>query len=476
LRRVTPAVCYFLKHTVFFFKVSADHDTIVALSTPPGRSGIGVIRLSGAGAVSILRSLLLDSAFTPEPARVILKSIYDPASGDKLDSALVTYFKAPHSFTGEDVIEISCHGSPALLTQMIELSLSLGARAADRGEFTFRALLNGRLNLTQAEAVRDLIEAQTRAAVRQAAKQLGGEFSARLQPYKNSLIEIIVPLESALEFVEDDLPEDLLVNMADRLSNLGKDLEQLASTFRAGKLFKDGLRITLAGRPNAGKSSIFNRLLSSNRAIVTDIPGTTRDTITELISVSDVPIALTDTAGLRSAIDSIERLGIERTHRSIVDADLTILVLDGTQNISDEETSLLNNTRNNKFLIVLNKSDLPDFIPSATRQVVFDAPVLEVSAKTGAGIELLRSSLLNSFAINDLSDSDFIITNARHFDLLCQSANAVTRAEALMRNREGEELVLQELHIALQFLGEITGETTPEEILTHIFSTFCIGK
>jgi tRNA modification GTPase len=460
----------------FFFKVPADQDTIVALSTPPGRSGVGVIRLSGANSLSILREFLLDPTYTPEPARVTLKSIHDPVGGDKLDSALVTYFKAPHSFTGEDVVEVSCHGSPALLTQIIELALSLGARAADRGEFTFRAVVNGRLNLTQAEAVRDLIDAQTSTAVRQAAKQLGGEFSARLQPFKKTLIEIIVPLESSIEFVEDDLPEDLLVNMADRLADLASDIDHLASTFRAGRLFKDGVRVTLAGRPNAGKSSVFNRLLRFGRAIVTDIPGTTRDTISEVINISDVPIIITDTAGIRSAADPLERLGIERTHRSIIDADLTILISDGTQHLNDEEAALLGDPHKGKFLIALNKSDLPDFLTSRERRITFDIPILEVSAKTGAGIESLRNAILNSFAVDSFGDSDFIVTNARHFDLLTRSFNAVTEAEALMRNREGEELVLQELHMALRLLGEITGETTSEDILTHIFSTFCIGK
>ncbi|HEX5709190.1 MAG TPA: GTPase, partial [Pyrinomonadaceae bacterium] len=254
-------------------------DTIVALSTPPGRSGIGVVRMSGAGALALVRSLLREEEFDPEPNRVSLKSIHDPESGAVIDRALVTYFKAPHSFTGEDVIELSCHGSPPLLLHVIDAILRRGARAADPGEFTLRALSNGRLNLSQAEAVRDLIDARTFAGVRQAARQLGGELSARLQPVKDALIEIIVPLESALEFVEDDLPEDVTRDVAHKLSSLVARLSDLARTFRSGRLLKDGLRVTIVGRPNVGKSSLFNGLLAMDRAIVTEIPGTTRDSL-----------------------------------------------------------------------------------------------------------------------------------------------------------------------------------------------------
>ncbi|HEX8853648.1 MAG TPA: GTPase, partial [Pyrinomonadaceae bacterium] len=235
-------------------------DTIVALSTPTGRSGVGVIRLSGPHSLEHARRLLRDEDFAPEPNYVTLKNLRDPHTGEVLDRALVTYFKSPHSFTGEDTVELSCHGSPLLLLRVIDTLLELGARAADPGEFTLRALSNGRMNLTQAEAIRDLIDAQTNAAVRQAARQLGGELSARIRPVKDTLINIIVPLESALEFVEDDLPELAAVEIEYQLAGLAEDLSQLANTFRSGRLLKDGLKVALVGRPNAGKSSLFNRL------------------------------------------------------------------------------------------------------------------------------------------------------------------------------------------------------------------------
>jgi tRNA modification GTPase len=297
-------------------------DTIVALSTPPGRSGIGVIRLSGPQSLEILRRLVHDPQFTPEANHVQLKSLRDLESNEVLDRALITYFKAPHSFTGEDVIELSCHGSPVLLRQLIDAILTLDARLAEPGEFTLRALAHGRLNLSQAEAIRDLINAQTSAAVRQAARQLNGELSSLLQPIKEALLEIIVPLESSLEFVEDDLPDVAVDRISQKLSDLINQLEKLAATFRAGRLLRDGLKVTLVGRPNVGKSSLFNSLLVADRAIVTSVPGTTRDTLSEVINIKGIPVLLTDTAGVRSADDEIEALGVERTRRAMADANL----------------------------------------------------------------------------------------------------------------------------------------------------------
>lgn len=451
-------------------------DTIVALSTPPGRSGIGVVRMSGDESLALLKRLLREDAYQPESHRVQLKKIYDPECGEVLDSALVTYFKSPHSFTGEDVIELSCHGSPPLLLRVIDALLQLGARAADPGEFTMRALSNGRLNLGQAEAVRDLIEAQTLAAVQQAARQLGGELSARLQPIKNRLLDIVVPLESALEFVEDDLPEDITARVAKNLSDLTRQLEDLASTFRSGRLLKEGLKVTLAGRPNVGKSSVFNKLLAKNRAIVTDVPGTTRDSLGEVINVEGVPVLLTDTAGVRTSPDHIERLGIERTHQAMVDADLVLVVLDGSEPHTDEDLEVLAKAAQSRYLIALNKSDLESFSYENLPDACDPRSVVAVSAKNGSGVDALRRTIIEPFKTEAVDDSDFLITNARHYDLLRRAADSLRRSNELIRRRTSEELSLSGLYDALRFLGEITGETTPEDVLTQIFSTFCIGK
>ena len=451
-------------------------DTIVALSTPPGRSGVGVIRLSGPDSLDYLKSLLRKADFSPEPNRVSLHTLRAPENDEILDRALVTYFKAPQSFTGEDVVELSCHGSPVLLLHVIDALLGLGARTADPGEFTLRALSNGRLNLGQAEAIRDLIDAQTHAAVRQAARQLGGELSARLQPFKDALIELIVPLESSLEFVEDDLPELALAQLTHNLQQLSLNLTSLAETFRSGRLLKEGLKIALVGQPNVGKSSVFNRLLASDRAIVTDIPGTTRDSLSELLTIEGVPILLTDTAGVRQAGDPIEQLGIERTRRAIADADLVIVVIDGSRNILPEDEAIYAEVIDSKHLIAINKSDLDSFDKGRMGGLVHGISLLPVSAKTGAGFDLLRRAILAPFSNSVPQDSGFLITNARHFDLLKRAADSLSSSQTVIQQGASEDLILVGLYDALRYLGEITGETTPDDILSEIFSTFCIGK
>lgn len=451
-------------------------DAIVALSTPPGRSGIGVIRVTGSQTLELLRSLLKEPDYNPVPRRASLKALRDPRDGEVIDHSLVTYFKAPHSFTGEDVAEISCHGSPPLILSLVDALLFYGARTAMPGEFTMRALSNGRLNLAQAEAVRDLIEAQTHAAVRQAARQLGGELSARLQPLKDSLVEIIVPLESSLEFVEDDLPADITHDILHKLSRLAAQAEELANTFSRGRLLKDGLKVTLVGRPNVGKSSIFNKLLLSERAIVTDIPGTTRDTLNEVINIENVPVLLTDTAGVRTSSDRIEQLGIERTRRAAVDADLVIVVIDGSQPLTAEDEQILKEVADNRFIIALNKSDLESFRPNLEFLQADEMTLVPISAKTGAGLTSLRAAIMEPFSSSGLHESSFVITNARHYDLLRRAAASIQSSVESLKAKASEEIILADLYNALRFLGEITGETTPEDVLTEIFSAFCIGK
>lgn len=448
-------------------------DTIVALSTPPGRSGIGVIRLSGPRALEIARRLVQDTDFTPEPNHVVLKSLRDLESGEILDRSLITYFKAPHSFTGEDVIELSCHGSPVLLRQIVDAVLKLDARSAGPGEFTLRALAHGRLSLSQAEAVRDLINAQTSAAVRQAARQMNGELSTLIQPIKDALLDIIVPLESSLEFVEDDLPDVAIDRITTNLSNLINHVEKLATTFRTGRLLRDGLKVTLIGRPNVGKSSLFNSLLVADRAIVTDVPGTTRDTLSEVINIYGIPVQLTDTAGVRSSDDQIEALGVERTRRAIVDADLVIVVLDLSEPLTSEDKEVLAEVVECLTIVVFNKSDLN---PAKRPNNYQAGNGIIISAKTGAGLEDLRAAIISPFADRDIHDTGLLITDARHYDLLRRTQSALATASESLSQRLSEELVLVGLYNALQYLGEITGETTPDDVLSQIFATFCIGK
>ena len=451
-------------------------DTIVALSTPPGRSGIGVIRLSGLRPLEILRILVSDSSFTPEPGRVTLKRIFEPKTNNLLDEALITFFKAPHSFTGEDVVELSCHGSPVLLRQIIDSILSLDARVAGPGEFTLRAVSAGRVDLAQAEAIRDLINAQTTAAVRQAARQMGGELSLRFQPVKDALIGIIVVLESSIEFVEDDLPEVSIAQFEIRLRHIIDELEKISATFRSGRLLRDGLRVALVGRPNVGKSSLFNGMLSVDRAIVTDVPGTTRDSLTELIGIRGIPVWLTDTAGIRDSEDKIEKLGVERTRRAIADADLIVLVLDGSQKLTNVDLQILIELDGTTHVIAANKMDLDSFTSKEIRQARDNVLIQDVSAVIGTGLGSLGDAILAPFAGSEIAENGLLITDARHFDLLQRAVESLRAAHSLFRMRAGEELVLVGLHDALRFVGEITGETTSEDILSQIFATFCIGK
>ena len=448
-------------------------DTIVAVATPPGRSAIGVIRLSGPRSVEIVQRLIRDEEFTPEPNLVVLKRIMAWNSEEILDYALVSFFARPHSFTGEDMVEISCHGSPVILRQVLDLIQNFEARLAGPGEFTMRACKNGKMNLSQAEAIRDLINAQTNAAAQQATRQLKGELSSALQSCKQELIRVIVRLESALEFVEDDLPEVQLAETKDRLTDVLGVVRDLALSYATGHLLREGLKVALIGRPNVGKSSVFNRLLRSDRAIVTEVPGTTRDSLTERISLQGIPVSLTDTAGIRKAGDRIEEIGVERTHRAMADADLLVVVMDGSTEILPEDLAVLSQASQVAHVVVVNKCDLP--------QVRLDEElsrhkVVHISALTGQGLDHLSTAILEPFGSVDSEAAGLLITDSRHYDLLRRAQSSLEESMELLDQSASEELVLVGLHNALKFLGEITGETTAEDILTQIFSTFCIGK
>jgi tRNA modification GTPase len=444
--------------------------TIVALSTPRGRGALAVIRLSGPLAINIATQLAGLGDIEPRKAKLARIT-----SGDQIvDEVLLTCFLAPHSLTGEDVVEISCHGSPAVVRQIIDRTLALGATLAGPGEFTLRALSNGKINLAQAEAIRDLIAAQTDAAVKQATRQLSGELSKTLDPFKEKLVEVIVLLESALEFVEDDLPAPSVNAIEETLAALIKGVEKLSGSFSAGRLLQDGVRVTIAGRPNVGKSSLFNSLIQHERAIVTEIPGTTRDTLSEAIDLGGVPVILTDTAGVRETTDGIETLGIERTQRALGDADLVLVVIDGAGEVGPSDLDLLGQTANSRRLVVMNKCDLASFRASSS---CVEAPeAINVSARTGEGLDDLRAAMLESLNSAGIEDQGLLITNVRHYDLLCRAKQELELAQAVFRDRHSEELVLAPLHDALRYLGQITGETTTEDILSEIFATFCIGK
>ena len=449
-------------------------DAIVALATPTGRSGIGVIRLSGNDALSIARKLTNDAAFSPAPRIAYLKHLIDPVDADVIDEAIVTFFEGPHSFTGEDVVEISCHGSPVVLRRVIDICLSLDARLADPGEFSLRALANGRMNLAEAEAIRDLIDAQTTAAARQAVRQMSGELSLSLQPVKDDLLDAIVVLESAIEFVEDDLPTVENEKLQRKLAQSAEALRAIAKTYKSGHLIREGLRVAIVGRPNVGKSSLFNALVGSDRAIITDIAGTTRDQIHERFTIGDIPISLIDTAGLRETTDVVESIGVGRAKATMADSDLVIVMLDASEPAAEEDRAIIDSVEGLNFIVAANKVD-----KMQNRQLAGVHSLIEtvlISAKTGEGLDDLRAAMIRPFSTDDASSTGFLITDARHYDLFVRAGAELEQSIGQLQEKLSEEIVLIGLHNALRYLGEVTGETTTEDMLTRIFSTFCIGK
>jgi tRNA modification GTPase len=328
------------------------------------------------------------------------------------------------------------------------------------------------MNLSQAEAIRDLIDAQTVVAARQSVRQLRGELSNALEPLRDNLLDIIVILESSLEFVEDDLPDFQAENIKQKLTAIVDELSKMASTFQAGKLLREGLRVALVGRPNVGKSSLFNALLGQERAIVTEIAGTTRDQIHEKFTINNIPISLIDTAGLRETSDVVESIGVERSKRTMVDADLVIVILDGSEDLAFEDKEIISQVAEFNHVIVINKSDLRQ----SAITVANKSNVVRVSAKTGYGLNDLQKAIIAPFALQDADDAGFLISDARHNDLLLRAKSEIETSVRLIDEKMSEEIILIGLHNAMLFLGQVTGETTTEDMLTRIFSTFCIGK
>jgi tRNA modification GTPase len=444
-------------------------DTIVAISTPPGRGGIGIVRLSGPNSRRIVHTFLEFRHLLWRPWSSQLAKLLDSARSP-VDEVVVTFFPAGHSYTFEDVVEIGCHGAPVVLRLCVEQAVSAGARVAEPGEFTLRAYTNGRMDLPQAEAVRDLIDSTTLYQARVAAQQMEGSVSRRILPFKGQLVELISLLEAGIDFAEDDISVASPEEIRRRLGLIQNALNALLSTFAAGKLVYQGFTLTIAGRPNVGKSSLFNRLLEQERAIVTDIPGTTRDTVSETTSLAGIPVRLVDTAGIRESVDQVESLGIERSYQAMADADLTILVLDASEPLTVEDRALLHKLADRKPLLAGNKSDL-------ARQMEDIADLHPVSATAGIGIAELKASALHRLVPQGLTAPESgSITSLRHEALLRESAEALENAQRALSFGIPHEMLLLDLYAALRPIDAITGATTADDILNRIFSTFCIGK
>lgn len=465
-------------------------DTIVAIATPPGRGGIGVVRLAGPEAKAITLPMLrlkhelepgraifaelIEACGAGAPVRESVENALTPISTQRIDEVVVTYFSKPHSYTTDDIVEISAHGSPVVLGHIVELAIARGARLAEPGEFTMRAFLNGRIDLAQAEAVRDLIESQTLYQAKVAAQQLEGALSRRLQPIKQKLVELIASLEAGIDFAEDDVSVMPASHILEALNSIRAPLQQLASSFAYGKILHQGLTLAIVGRPNVGKSSLFNRLVERERAIVTSTPGTTRDLVSETVAIGGIPVQLMDTAGIRRALDEAESIGIRKSMEALADADLVLVVLDSSQASAREDMELLQQVAQRPAIVVENKADIANSQFSVNGSQLTR---LRTSAVTGAGIAGLRDAIQRQIGGDGHAQLESgLITNIRHQGLVQNSLSALSAAQTAVHDRVPHEMVLLDLYNALRALGEITGVTSNDDILNLIFSTFCIGK
>jgi tRNA modification GTPase len=448
--------------------VPEPNDTIVAISTPPGRGGIGIVRLSGPRARAIVEPLLkLKHPLSSAQAR--FAEIID-STGQTLDEAVVTFFEKPHSYTSEDIVEIAAHGSPVLLDLLVRQCLSAGSRLAEPGEFTQRAFLAGRLDLTQAEAVSDLIEATTLHQARLAAQQLGGSLSRQIAPIKQQLTSLIAALEAGIDFAEDDIDTLRASEITRQIESIQTPLTSLEQSFSYGRILRSGFTLAIVGRPNAGKSSLFNRLVERDRAIVTAAPGTTRDLITEHVSLEGVPVQLVDTAGLRASNDEAESLGIAKSREVMAEADVVLLVQDATTEPNEEDERTIASLTNRPYLLVINKIDLSP--PTS----ITHPQTLETSAKTGRGIPELRKAILALITKKAPATESGILTNLRQQQAVIATVTALSRAQKAAATRIPHEMILLDLYEALRSLDTLTGTTTTDDILDLIFSKFCIGK
>jgi len=408
-----------------------------------------------------------------EPNRAVFTEVIEPDNGERIDEAVVTFFAKPHSYTTDDVVEISGHGSPVVLRHVVEMSLTRGARLAEPGEFTMRAFLNGRLDLTQAEAVRDLIESQTLYQAKVAAQQLDGALSRRLQPIKKKLVDLIAVMEAGIDFAEDDVAVLPAKQILARIADVEEPLEALKASFAYGKVVHEGFTLAIVGRPNVGKSSLFNRLVERERAIVTATPGTTRDLVTETVAIGGIPVKLIDTAGIRPASEEAESIGIRKSYEALSDADMVLVVLDSSSGVSGDDEGLLEAAKTRRSLVAANKSDLTK--SELTQPNGFK--LIRTSALTGEGIEQLRAEILDVVSGSPAGEQETgFLTNMRHQRLVEESLLSLAAARKAVEGSIPHEMIMLDLYGALRPLDAITGETTADDILNLIFSSFCIGK
>jgi tRNA modification GTPase len=451
-------------------------DTIAAISTPAGQGGIGIVRLSGGNAVQIADTLFLSpkkkQLKTSPSHRIFFGYIKDPASSEIIDEVLVSVMRAPNTYTKEDIIEINCHGGAIPLKRVLELVLRSGARPAGPGEFTQRAFLNGRIDLAQAEAVLDIINSLTVQSQKTAVAQLRGNLSDRISGIREKLIELTAFVEAYIDFPEEDIEPPSLQKMKAMAQKIHLSLKRLIDSSQYGLILREGLKTAIVGRPNVGKSSLLNALLEHDRAIVTDMPGTTRDVIEEYLNIEGIPLRIMDTAGIRTVKNLAEKEGVKRSLHTLENADLVLLVIDGSKVLHKADKELIEKTGPDRTILIINKTDLPQKAKPGRTGI----STVKISAKKGTGLKQLKAKIVSTALKGKTECSSELVTNTRHVHALekaCMSMNSFMEG---IKRKESPEFLSVELREALDAIGEILGITTPDDILNHIFDNFCIGK
>ncbi len=453
--------------------------TIVSISTAPGIGGIGIIRMSGENTFKILNKIF--RAKKPEDISKIpgytIKYGYIVEEENIIDEVLVSYFKKPKSYTTEDMCEINSHGGNVVMRKILEICIKNGAELAEPGEFTKRAFLNGRIDLSQAESVIDIINAKTDREAKEGIKQLEGYLAEQIKKIKEGLLEVITNIEVSIDYPEYDTPEVLEEDLKNKINEATKQLETLEKSFDNGKIIKEGIKTAIIGKPNSGKSSLLNAILKEERAIVTEYEGTTRDTIEEFVNINGIPLKLIDTAGIRKTDNEVEKIGIEKSKKIAKDADLIIVIIDGSKDLTDIDNEILDNVNSNKTIIILNKMDLEQKINENTDKIKNFKNVIKISALKKEGIENLYEKITELFNLNKINvDNDIIITNERHKNQIQKAIKNLNDAKNSLNSNMPIDIVAISLKDVLTNLGEITGEEASEEIINEIFSRFCLGK
>lgn len=454
-------------------------DTIAAIATPAGTGGIGIIRISGEEAKSILDKIFLPAnPSSIDNRKMSYGNIVDPQSKQIVDEVLCVYMKAPKTYTCEDVVEINCHGGMMPLRKTLELVLSNGARMAEPGEFTKRAFLNGRLDLSQAEAVIDVINAKTDKSFDSALSQLNGKLSSHIKEIRQKLVDVLVNITVNIDYPDEDIEEITYENLEKDLTEINESLEKLLESSKTGKIIRDGLGISIIGKPNVGKSSLMNNLLREERAIVTDIPGTTRDTIEEFISIKGIPVKLTDTAGIRDTDDVIEKIGIEKSKESLKNADLVMFIIDSSRPLDEEDFDILESLDPGKSIIVLNKVDLESALDyDKLEKLSKGIRIIQTSMETQKGVDSIIDEIVSMVYTDKVSKSDdVLVTNVRHMNLLQSAAQSIKDGIEMTRMMEALEFIEIDVNNSYQLLGEIIGETAADDIINEVFARFCLGK